>query len=80
MLLEIPGFLTPEECDYIMSRALNEGLYPSGVNDEAYYSSLAYAEEEDQDVGETDEETATGVFEDLDVNDDMVKIYTQRTA
>ncbi len=77
---EIPDFLTPDECEYIVSRALHEGLYPSGVNDEAYYSSLANTDGEDEDDvdtteedSQTDEEATSVVFAELDVNDDMVK-------
>ncbi|XP_033636297.1 transmembrane prolyl 4-hydroxylase-like [Asterias rubens] len=78
-VFEIPDFLTPEECEYIVGRALNEGLYPSGVNDEAYYNSLANSEDTDEDDVDTteedsptDEETTSGVFNELDVNNDMV--------
>ncbi|XP_038066360.1 transmembrane prolyl 4-hydroxylase-like [Patiria miniata] len=82
-LFEIRGFLSPDECDYIIEQALRGGLYPSGVNDDAYYKDLAQEEEgevDDQDDGqaageldrEAEERNADSVFVDLDVNDDMV--------
>ncbi|XP_022097232.1 transmembrane prolyl 4-hydroxylase-like isoform X2 [Acanthaster planci] len=78
-LFEIREFLTPEECAYIIEQALREGLYPSGVNDDAYYKAPANGEQEDEGhdspAGEMDTEDerrhADSVFGDLDVNDDM---------
>ena len=73
--------MTPEECAHIIEQALREGLYPSGVNDDAYYKAVANDEEEDEEhdslsAGEMDTEAerrhADSVFGDLDVNDDMV--------